>query len=145
MNFDIASIMDEGLSFVISILAVYAIYQFGKLVSKHIPAIMDAATKFIKAWDNFTDSMDDNVRAIERNTDATNEGCKQSSSVLQELVMFKTDWVSHDASVDEIRELTLELRRILVEEKYNDKILERLELIIAKLEKKESESNESKS
>ena len=145
MNFDIASIMDEGLSFVISILAVYAIYQFGKLVSKHIPAIMDAATKFIKAWDNFTDSMDDNVRAIERNTDATNEGCKQSSAVLQELVMFKTDWVSHDASMDEIRALTLELRRILVEEKYNDKVLERLELIIAKLEKKESESNESKS
>ena len=139
MNFDIAQFMDEGLSFVISILAVYAIYQFGKLVSKHIPAIMEAATSFIKVWHDFTDSMDDNVIAIQKNTKATREGCDQSALVLSELITFKSDWASHDESVDEIKYLIEELRAILKSENENEEVLRLLNIIIDKIEEKDEE------
>lgn len=134
MNFDITELLDKGLSMLISVAAIYAVFSFGRLVTKYIPSILEAARDFIKAWDSFSDSMIINAAAIDKNTIITDTNHKHSEIVLAELKLVGADFKAHDSNAMEIKELIYELTALFKEENDSDEILRLLRLIVDKLE-----------
>ena len=138
MNFNISELLDKGLSMLISVAAIYAVFSFGRLVTKYIPSILEAAKDFIKVWSNFADSMVINAAAIDKNTAITDTNHKHSEIVLAELKLVGEEFKCHDNNALEIKALILELTELFKADGNNsDEVLRLLRLIVDKLEEED--------
>ena len=130
---DITQILDEGLSFGISVISIYALFWFGRLVSKYIPRLMTMFKEFILVWDDFSDSMLKNSESVEKNTKITDLSSQHSVRLLSEFATLSELLIAHDANALNIKSQIEEVKALINDNAKEEKILDLLHTILEEI------------
>lgn len=130
---DITQILDEGLSFGISVISIYALFWFGRLVSKYIPRLMTMFKEFILVWDDFSDSMLKNSESVEKNTKITDLSSQHSVRLLSEFATLSELLIAHDANALNIKSQIEEVKALINDNAKEEEILDLLHTILEEI------------
>lgn len=130
---DITKILDEGLSFGISVISIYALFWFGRLVSKYIPRLMAMFKDFILVWDDFSDSMLKNSESVEKNTKITDLSSQHSVRLLSEFATLSELLIAHDANALNIKSQIEEVKALINDNAKEEEILDLLHTILEEI------------
>lgn len=134
MTFDIYELIDKGFTTLVAVAFIYTVFQIGKLVTKYIPSLLTLFKEFVDVWKNFTNAMEDNAKAISKNTEMTDINHKHSEIVLKELQGVNNKFNQHDDNALAIKSKVNELLEILKNKDDEEEVLKLLKQIICKLE-----------
>jgi len=135
MTFDIFELLEKGFTTFVAVLAVVSVIGFGRIITKHLPKLLESGREFIGVWSDFVKAMDSNAIAINKNTVITDKNHKHSEIVLEELKEVNRKFIKHDMNALDVKDKIEELISLIKEEKNSEEILELLQFIINKLEK----------
>jgi hypothetical protein len=134
MTFDIFDLLEKGFTTFVAVLAVTSVVGIIRIITKHIPQLLNLGRDFIKVWQDFVSAVDTNAKAVEDNTEITDAHYKHSEIVLRELQEVSSKFKRHDENALLIKESIEELIELVKNADDKEEMLILLRRIINKLE-----------
>lgn len=138
MNLDLAQFVDKGFTAFVAFATAYIVFSTWKMATKYVPDLLKQFTAFIGVWHNFTDALENNAEAIDRNTEITDLSHRHANTLLMELKLVNDKFTDHDCNAQEIKEIVTDLLVMIQESDKNTEVLGLLKQIIVKLELEET-------
>jgi len=135
METEIFQLADKGVTFIVAIVAIYLVYQLGKLITNSIPSLLLAAKDFIKVWQEFVSAINKNTLVTDKSFQQSSRNFEQSNLMLEELAAVNFKFNSHDLNALEATRVVKELiAKMEKDDIKHDDITMLLKQIVVKLE-----------
>ena len=135
METEIFQLADKGVTFIVAIVAIYLVYQLGKLITNSIPSLLLAAKDFIKVWQEFVSAINKNTLVTDKSFQQSSRNFEQSNLMLEELAAVNFKFNSHDLNALEATRVVKELiAKMEKDDVKHDDITKLLKQIVVKLE-----------